>query len=412
MVAAGLVVVLPAGAAHAAWAAPAQERSIGGTGRASLFPWCMAWNPVTETYFVTDYFNYQVREYNSDWTYKQTLPQPSAATGDPESVLAQVAVDPRNGDVYVGKPKPDTLAHYDAAGNRLADVVVDPGSGAQTYTAWLDIDDEGYIYVLDSHLWNTAAHPSRLIKLAPGGGSQVAVWNLSFPNQNPGQFYGIDVADDGKIYVSDSINRRLLVLSADGQLVRTIGTSGGPDVVGGLSGDLRDVLVDDENGRVYVVDALQNQIEVFGLNGAPLFHIGGEGTAPGQLIAPRSLAFGPEGNLWVTEYGNYRIQAFNPATGASLDIQPSPLPDRPMGQLGQPRDVAVDPATGDVWVADSWNQRFCRYAADGTHEGCWGGRGNLPPYGIKYPRGIAFDPVNRRVWVANNAGGTGAVPRG
>ena len=40
------------------------------------------------------------------------------------------------------------------------------------------------------------------------------------------------------------------------------------------------------------------------------------------------------------------------------------------------------------------------------HEGCWGGRGNLPPYGIKYPRGIGFDPVNRRVWVANNAGGT------
>ena len=139
---------------------------------------------------------------------------------------------------------------------------------------------------------------------------------------------------------------------------------------------------------------------------APLFRIGGEGTAPGQLIAPRSLTFGPEGTLWVTEYGNYRIQAFDPATGASLDIQPSPLPDRPMGQLGQPRDVAVDPATGDVWVADTWNQRFCRYAADGTHEGCWGGRGNLPPYGIKYPRGIGFDPVNRRVWVANNAGGT------
>ena len=70
-----------------------------------------------------------------------------------------MAVDPRNGDVYVGKPKPDTLAHYDADGNRLPDVVVDPGSGAQTYTAWLTIDDEGYIYVLDSHLWNTAATP-------------------------------------------------------------------------------------------------------------------------------------------------------------------------------------------------------------------------------------------------------------
>ncbi len=408
LVAAGLAVVLPAGPAHAAWTTPAQERSIGGTGRASLFPWGMAWNPVSEKYVVTDYFNYQVRQYNADWTYDKTLPQPSAATGDPESVLAAVAIDPRNGDIFVGKPKPDTLAHYDAAGNRLPDVVVDPGSGAQTYTAWLTIDDEGYIYVLDSHLWNTAADPSRLIKLAPGGGSQVAVWDLNFPGQQPGQFYGIDVADDGKIYLADSINRRVQVLSPDGVWLRSIGSAGGPEINGGLSGDLRSVLVDDEHSRMYVVDALQNQIEAFSLTGTPLFRIGagGEGTGPGQLIAPRSLTFGPEGNLWVTEYGNYRIQAFDPATGASLDIQPSPLPDRPMGQLGQPRDVAVDPATGDVWVADTWNQRFCRYAADGTHEGCWGGRGNLPPYGIKYPRGIGFDPVNRRVWVANNAGGT------
>ena len=384
----------PRSAPSAALAAPACSRG-GWRGTRSA-----------EKYIVTDYFNYQVRQYNADWTYDKTLPQPSAATGDPESVLAAVAVDPRNGDIFVGKPKPDTLAHYDAAGNRLPDVVVDPGSGTQTYTAWLTIDDEGYIYVLDSHLWNTAADPSRLIKLAPGGGSQVAVWDLDFAGQQPGQFYGIDVADDGKIYLADSINRRVQVLSPDGVWLRSIGSAAGPEVNGGLSGDLRSILIDDENSRMYVVDALQNQIEAFSLSGTPLFRIGGEGTAPGQLIAPRSLTFGPEGNLWVTEYGNYRIQAFSPEYGASLDIQPSPLPDRPMGQLGQPRDVAVDPTTGDVWVADTWNQRFCRYAADGTHEGCWGGRGNLPPYGVKYPRGIGFDPVNRRVWVANNAGGT------
>ena len=406
MVAAGLAILGPASPAEAAWASPQQVRSIGGTGRAALFPWGMAWNPVNRSWVVTDYFNYQVRQYTEEWSYATTLPQPAAATGDPESVLAAVAVDPRNGDVFVAKPKPDTLAHYDAAGNRLPDVVVDPGAGAQTYTAWLTIDDEGYIYVLDSHLWNTATDPSRLIKLAPGGGSQVAVWDLSFPGQAAGQFYGIDVGDDGRIYLADSINRRVLVLSAEGALLRTIGTPGGPEQPGGLSGDLRSVLVDDAGGRLYVVDALQNQIEAFSLDGTPLFRAGGEGSGPGQLVAPRQLAMGPGGELWTTEYGNYRVQAFDPATGASLDIAPSPLPDRPQGQLGQPRDVAVDPATGDVWVTDTWNQRFCRFAADGAHEGCWGGRGNSPPYGVKYPRGIGFDPVNRRVWVANNAAGT------
>lgn len=400
------VVVVPQATAAEGWTTPSLTRPIGGTGRASLFPWGAAWNPVTERYVVTDYFNYQVREYDASWQYVRTLPQPSAATGDPESVLAAVAVDPRNGDVYVGKPKPDTLAHYDAAGNRLEDVVVSPGSGAQTYTAWLDIDADGYLYVLDSHLWNTAAHPSRLIKLAPGGGTQVAAWDLTFPSQQPGQFYGIDVAADGRIYLSDSINRRVLVLGPDGQLLRTMGTSAGAGTVGGLSGDLRDVLVDDTTGRVYVSDALQNQVEVFAADGTPLLHLGGEGTDAGQLIGPRQLTLGPDGLLWVAEYGNYRVQAFDPATGEPRGLRPDPLPERPAGQLGQPRDVAVDPATGDVWVADSWNQRFCRYASDGTHEGCWGGRGNSPPYGVKYPRGIGFDPVNRRVWVANNAGGT------
>ena len=361
------VVAVPQAAAAEVWATPSLTRTIGGTGRASLFPWGLAWNPVTQRYVVTDYFNYQVREYDADWQYLRTLPQPSAATGDPESVLAAVAVDPRKGDVFVGKPKPDTLAHYDAAGNRLEDVVVAPGSSAQTYTAWLDIDADGYIYVLDSHLWNTAAHPSRLIKLAPGGGPQVAAWDLSFVNQQPGQFYGIDVAADGRVYVSDSINRRVLVLGAEGQLVRTMGLSAGSDVVGGLSGDLRDVLVDDATGRVYVSDALQNQVEVFSSDGTPLFHFGGEGVAPGQLIGPRQLALGPDGLLWVAEYGNYRVQAFDPATGDPRGVRPSPLPERPAGQLGQPRDVAVDTATGDVWGADSWNQRFCRYGADGTH---------------------------------------------
>lgn len=396
------------GAASAAepWKPPALVRTIGGTGRASLFPWGLAWNPVSQRWIVGDYFNYQVRTFDADWRSTGVLPQPSAASGDPESVLASVAVDPRTGETYVGKPKPDTLAHYAADGTRLPDVVVDPTSGSQTYTAWVTVDDEGYVWVLDSHLWNTDADPSRLIRLAPGGGAQVSSWDLSFPGQKPGQFYGIDVGSDGRVYLADAVNRRVQVLSPDGTLIRSIGTSGEADVPGALSGDLRSVVVDDEAGRLYVVDAVQDQVEVFDLDGRPLLQIGGHGTEPGRLVAPRQLAFGPEGDLWVSEYGNYRIQAFDPLTGASRGVEPTPLPERPGGQLGQPRDVGVDPATGEVWVADSWNQRFCRYAADGTWTGCWGGRGNTPPYGVKYPRGIAVDAARHRVWVSNNAGGT------
>ena len=110
------VVVLPALEARAAFVTPALVRSIGGTGRAALFPWGMAFNPVTHEYVVSDYLNYQLRRYSADGSYLGDLLQPTGADGDPESVLGGVAVDPTNGDVYVTKPKPDTLAHYDAAG--------------------------------------------------------------------------------------------------------------------------------------------------------------------------------------------------------------------------------------------------------------------------------------------------------
>ena len=164
------IVVLPALEAGAAFATPALVRSIGGTGRAALFPWGMAFNPITHEFVVSDYLNYQLRRYAADGSYLGDLLQPTGADGDPESVLGGVAVDPTNGDVYVTKPKPDTLAHYDAAGNRLADIPLDPGGiPAQTYVAWLTVDDAGYIYALDSSLASSATHPARMIKLAPGG---------------------------------------------------------------------------------------------------------------------------------------------------------------------------------------------------------------------------------------------------
>ena len=43
-----------------------------GTGRAALFPWGMAYNPVSNAYVVTDYFNYQVRQYGADWAFDKT----------------------------------------------------------------------------------------------------------------------------------------------------------------------------------------------------------------------------------------------------------------------------------------------------------------------------------------------------
>ena len=271
--------------------------------------------------------------------------------------------------------------------------------------AWVTVDDAGYIYALDSSLASSATHPARMIKLAPGGGSVVSVTPLLFPSQLPSQSYGIDVAANGRIYLSDPINRRVQMIAPDGAYFGSFGFAGDAATVGALSGDLRSVLVDDAVGRVYVVDAIQSQIEVYTLGGVPLFHFGEQGTGPGQLRGPRQLTLNGDGDICVTEYGGYRIQCFD-VDGNPVSTFPSPSPEPPAGQLGQPRDIAIDPTTGNLWVADSWNERFQQFSPTGALLGTWGFRGSTPPYGLKYPRGIGFDPVNHRVWITNNAAGT------
>src|SRR5437763_615827 len=74
------------------------------------------------------------------------------------------------------------------------------------------------------------------------------------------------------------------------------------------------------------------------------------------------------------------------------------------GQFNQPRGLAVS-SSGDVYVADSLNNRVQRFAADGTFLGQWGGAGAgdgqfQGPYGVTIgPTGDVFvvDRNNHRV---------------
>ena len=150
------------------------------------------------------------------------------------------------------------------------------------------------------------------------------------------------------------------------------------------------MLVDDAVGRVYVVDAIQSQIEVYTLGGVPLFHFGEQGTGPGQLRGPRQLTLSGEGHICVTEYGGYRIQCFD-VDGNPMSTFPSPSPEPPAGQLGQPRDIAIDPTHREP-VGGGLVERALPGVLTGDARRHVGVPWSTPPYGLKYPRGIGFDP--------------------
>lgn len=88
-----------------------------------------------------------------------------------------------------------------------------------------------------------------------------------------------------------------------------------------------------------------------------LFAFGGEGDKPGQLRNPQGIALDPEGNIYVADTGNNRIQKFD-RHGRLL---------RQIGGFGWGREqfdrpVDICASSGlDVFVADYNNERIERY---------------------------------------------------
>jgi RHS repeat-associated protein len=123
--------------------------------------------------------------------------------------------------------------------------------------------------------------------------------------------------------------------------------------------------------------------------------VGSQGSGNGELNSPRALAVDGAGNVWVADTGNNRIQKFN-SKGEYLS-QFGSLGSS-SGQLSSPRAIAFD-GSGDVLVADTGNNRIQKFSPKGNHLATIGSFGTEPGK-LKAPSGIAVD-AEGNIWVAD-----------
>ena len=125
---------------------------------------------------------------------------------------------------------------------------------------------------------------------------------------------------------------------------------------------------------------------------------GTEGNGSGQFENPRNVAFDAQGNLYVADSDNARIQKFDPS-GKLLLAWGTKSQDNAVGAPGtfnQPWGIAVDQA-GNVYVADTWNYRIQKFDSNGKFLTMWGTNGdtrgvaNVNPIQMYGPRAIAVD---------------------
>ncbi|HYJ61877.1 MAG TPA: 6-bladed beta-propeller [Actinomycetota bacterium] len=388
-----------------AWSPPGYVRSFGGRGEAGDYPWGMAYNPVTDQVISGDYWNFWARRWNPDTgaSEGQFFRPVNQRRGQPYSI----SIDDRQGDFYIAEISSGDIGYftrYSANGTFIEEFDSDA-----RYNAWHTISD-GRLYVADSHYWNNAGSPSkvRVYDLDDPEFDQIlsfGTWGTTPNTGQMGNIHGIAVDAGGRIYVADGTNRRVHVFTSSGTFLYDVGSPGSG--VGQFSGDLRGMAIDQTSGAIYVVDANQGQIEKFQMSANPattpptaVAHWGSEGTGPGQMgDGGRGITVDGDGNVWVADYGNYRMLKYSPS-GTVLGTYPDPAQPPPPGGFSWARDVAIDPQ-GDVWGADARNNRFQQFSSSGAFLGTWGRRQSNPPYGMDYPRGIGVNPANGDVWVAS-----------
>jgi len=131
--------------------------------------------------------------------------------------------------------------------------------------------------------------------------------------------YGLDIDTQGRIYVADLGANTLRIFTSEGKLLgKFFGTKGnGPEEFV----DLIDIAVDDSRHLLYALDSSNGRIQQFQLDfnaqGLPTLKlqkiISQYGQEPGTLAYPQSLALDPTtGNLYVADMANFRIDIFGP----------------------------------------------------------------------------------------------------
>ena len=266
------------------------------------------------------------------------LNHPQGVSGDSQGRIW--VADTNNDSVRVFASNGEPAASYGELGlNKPQGLAFD----SQGESAWLaDTNNDRIVEVSTSGVVLVSLGKTK----KKGGGFQ--------PGAGPGEFNkpSAVAVKDGLIYVADSNNSRIQVLSSSGAALRTIALPLPPGTTeahpAGLAFDLEgNMLVSDEtNSRVLKYDASWNMLSI----------LGSSGTLPGRFDKPQGLAVSPSGFLYVADRNNDRVQKFAPFGNVVAILGQN---GKEPGQFNKPSGLALD-GQGRLLVADANNGRLQR----------------------------------------------------
>ncbi len=191
----------------------------------------------------------------------------------------------------------------------------------------------------------------------------------------------------GRLIVSDSVAGGLFAFDASGTYLG--------EIAAGIAKKPGGIAIDRVTHRIFLADVGGHQVLVLSAEGKLLSTIGSRGTEQGEFDYPSNVALDSRGYLYVSDSLNFRIQVFNPEFKPVRMIgQPGNLP----GYFGQPKGIALD-SEGHLYVVDGRQDIVQILDDEGRLLLFFGGEGTGPGQ-FWLPAGIHIDSHDR-IWVAD-----------
>lgn len=242
------------------------------------------------------------------------------------------------------------------------------------------VDSQGRIYTADSKvgaifIFNPETKEVDLIKHKT--------------HANFGRIVGLAIDDNDRLFVSDPGLHHVLAFDAQHHA---------QDVISDGMVSPGDMTIDTQNRLLYIADIELDQVLVYDADSFKLLRkIGTTGhhhelTTPGDFSKPTGLAVDAEGNLYVCDTMNNRIEVFD-ADGTFIR-EFGKAGDAP-GTFARPKGIAID-SDGHIWVADGVQDRVQVFNQDNQLLIAFGGHGLLPGQ-FSGLVNIASDPKTNRI---------------
>jgi len=271
-------------------------------------------------------------------------------------------------------------------------------SNQLAYPEGVYLDSHRNIFIADTYNqriqeWASGATTGTTVVWTGGNGT--AANQLSYPTD-------VLVDSIGNIYVADFDNNRIQKWTQATNSISTVAgsSSGQSGITSSLLSGPSGIFVD-ATGNIYIADFRNNRVQKWAQGASNGITVAGDsagssGNAANLLSNPRAVAVDANGNIYVADMGNNRIQKWAPGanTGTTVAGNTAGVSGSASNLLYTPTGIFVD-GSANIYVSDNGNSRIQKWAA-GANTGSTvaGGNGN----------GGAYNQLSGAdgVWLDNN----------